>query len=111
MDRISVLAALTQNWTGGWGSKRVRFVPLQTTISLYNRDNDTGREQEGYFITGEYNEFYIPQKSMFNRSDYLHDYIIWGYDNRRVTLVMKHFFTKQLYFMVFVVLFMVSVCF
>lgn len=39
--------------------------------------------QEGYFITGEYNEFYIPQKSMFNRSDYLHDYIIWGYDNRK----------------------------
>ena len=33
MDRISVLGALTQIWTGGWGSKRVRFVPLQTIIS------------------------------------------------------------------------------
>ncbi len=44
MDRISVLVALTQNWTGGWGSKRVRFVTLQTIIPQYNRDNDTGRK-------------------------------------------------------------------
>lgn len=42
--------------------------------------------QTGYYITGEYNEYYIPQKGAYLQADFLHDYIIWGCDNEKEVL-------------------------
>lgn len=39
-------------------------------------------EKENY-ITGIYNEFYIPQKKSFNVSNFDHDYLIFGFDDEQ----------------------------
>lgn len=36
---------------------------------------------EGFYITGAYNEFYIPSKRPYNKFNFNHDYVIFGYDN------------------------------
>ena len=36
--------------------------------------------ESGYHVHGSYNEKYIPGKIAFNKYDYIHDYIIIGYD-------------------------------
>ena len=37
--------------------------------------------QSQYYLTGTYNEFYIPQKKPYKEFDFIHDYIIFGYDD------------------------------
>lgn len=37
--------------------------------------------EEGHYISGWFNEFFIPQKAVYGRSDYDHDYLIFGYDD------------------------------
>ncbi len=34
----------------------------------------------GFYIVGTYNEKYIPEKPAYNQFDYIHDYLIIGYD-------------------------------
>lgn len=36
--------------------------------------------QEGNYITGLYNEFYIPSKGPYQKENFIHDYVIFGYD-------------------------------
>ncbi len=40
---------------------------------------------EGNYITGFYNEFFIPQKQAYKKTDFFHDYIIFGYDDSKKT--------------------------
>lgn len=44
--------------------------------------NKTMLDNECY-ITGAYNEFYIPEKKHYQNNDFNHDYIIFGYDDER----------------------------
>lgn len=41
----------------------------------------------GHYVFGRYNEYYIPNKKSYQKEYYVHDFIIYGYDE-----------TKQLYF-------------
>lgn len=44
--------------------------------------NKTMIDDECY-ITGAYNEFYIPEKKHYQKNDFNHDYVIFGYDDDR----------------------------
>lgn len=37
----------------------------------------------GYYITGGYNEYYIPRKVAYKNFDFNHDYVIFGYDEKK----------------------------
>ena len=38
--------------------------------------------KRGYYVSGNYNEFYIPGASFFSKRDMSHGYILWGFDNQ-----------------------------
>ena len=39
--------------------------------------------QSGYYITGAYNEYYIPRKKPYKAFNFIHDYILIGFDDSR----------------------------
>lgn len=39
--------------------------------------------ENGAYITGDYNEFFIEGKKAYKKYDYSHDYIIYGYDDEK----------------------------
>lgn len=38
--------------------------------------------EQGFYFTGTYDEFYIPGKSAYQNYSFVHDYVIYGYDDQ-----------------------------
>ena len=37
----------------------------------------------GHYINGSFNDYYIPRKSAYRQFDFNHDYLLLGYDDER----------------------------
>lgn len=69
----------------GFGVKRAIELP---TPAFDNKGIDLvalnkAMIKEGWYINGNYNEFYIKGKKPYNSRDFNHDYIIFGYDDEQ----------------------------
>lgn len=51
----------------------------------------------GYYVTGKYNEFYIPQKYPYQKHNFVHNYIILGYDDRSKTFKSAGYLENKKY--------------
>lgn len=51
----------------------------------------------GCYVSGEYNEKYIPGKSAYQKRDFLHDYIIYGFNDESRTFHSAGFLDNQRY--------------
>lgn len=51
----------------------------------------------GNYITGTYDEFYIPQKKPYNTYNFNHDYVIFGYDDEKGIFNSAAYLDNKLY--------------
>jgi len=52
---------------------------------------------EGCYITGLYNEKYIPGKQAYQKSDYLHDYILYGVNHQKKVFYSAGYLSNHKY--------------
>ena len=53
--------------------------------------------QSGYYLTGVYNEYYIPRKKPYKEFNYLHDYVLFGFDDRKKVFLSAGYIDTQKY--------------
>lgn len=53
--------------------------------------------KNGCYITGVYNEKYIPGKMVYNQSDFVHDYILYGFDEEKQTFLSAGYLADRRY--------------
>lgn len=53
--------------------------------------------QEKCYISGQYNERYIPGKIAYDKYDFVHDYLIYGYDNIKQVFYSVGYTYNQIY--------------
>ena len=53
--------------------------------------------EKGFYITGTYNEFYIPQKIPYRKVDFNHDYVIFGYDDEIQSFNSAAYLNNEIY--------------
>lgn len=53
--------------------------------------------QNGCYITGIYNEYYIPGKKAYNKFNFNHDYVIFGYDDINRTFKSATYLRNKTY--------------
>lgn len=53
--------------------------------------------QSQNYLTGMYNEFYIPQKKPYKEFDFIHDYVIFGYDDEHEVFHSAGYIDTQKY--------------
>lgn len=53
--------------------------------------------QNGFYITGLYDEYYIPGKNAYNEFNFNHDYVIFGYNDIECTFKSASYLTDKTY--------------
>lgn len=53
--------------------------------------------KRGYYIWGTYNERYIKAKSKYNDSDFVHDYLLYGYDAEKGIFYSAGYTSRNVY--------------
>lgn len=52
---------------------------------------------QGFYVTGSYNEYYIPKKSSYHIHNHTHDYILYGYDDEKGIFKSAGYLDNQKY--------------
>ena len=52
---------------------------------------------QGNYVFGQYNELYVPSKSAYQKYDFVHDYLIFGYDDENHVFKSAGYLSNQKY--------------
>lgn len=76
----------------------ITLAPLDFGLNGLNIvDFNKSMLKKNYYITGQYNEFYIPQKIPYGKHDMNHDYLIFGYDDENMVFKSAAYLEDQTY--------------
>lgn len=76
----------------------MRLTPETFSVNGFNLiEFNKSMLSKGFYITGTYNEFYIPQKMPYKKADFNHDYVLFGYDDEKKVFKSAAYLDNEIY--------------